>query len=283
VVIDTPGLNAIGAEPELTLGLLPSAHAVVFVLAADTGVTRPTWPSGATTWARPARNASWCSTRSMPCTTRWPRWRRCRPRSNSSEKGAAATLGVPPQRVFALSAREALAARLIADEASLEASRLPPLEGAGQRLLPRRQELLVRSAAGGGGTAAPVATAPGGRPPPPAGRAVAGAAGLRGKSGTKLRMMMERVDAEVADFEAAPPSCGLRAVQMRILRTLLAPLSSDHLRSEIAAMQSAMGSRPSTWAARRRSRPSCGACTRSLDRAEGRPKRCADAGGSFRN
>jgi hypothetical protein len=40
VVIDTPGLNAIGAEPELTLGLLPRAHAVVFVLAADTGVTR---------------------------------------------------------------------------------------------------------------------------------------------------------------------------------------------------------------------------------------------------
>ncbi|MEY3252020.1 MAG: hypothetical protein RL227_993, partial [Pseudomonadota bacterium] len=40
VVIDTPGLNAIGAEPELTLGLLPSAHAVVFVLGADTGVTK---------------------------------------------------------------------------------------------------------------------------------------------------------------------------------------------------------------------------------------------------
>ena len=40
VVIDTPGLNAIGAEPELTLGLLPTAHATVFVLAADTGVTR---------------------------------------------------------------------------------------------------------------------------------------------------------------------------------------------------------------------------------------------------
>ena len=40
VVIDTPGLNAIGAEPELTLALLPSAHATVFLLAADTGVTR---------------------------------------------------------------------------------------------------------------------------------------------------------------------------------------------------------------------------------------------------
>ena len=40
VVIDTPGLNAIGAEPELTLGLLPAAHAIVFLLAADTGVSR---------------------------------------------------------------------------------------------------------------------------------------------------------------------------------------------------------------------------------------------------
>src|SRR5450631_44043 len=40
VIIDTPGLNAIGTEPELTLSLVPSAHAVLFVLAADTGVTR---------------------------------------------------------------------------------------------------------------------------------------------------------------------------------------------------------------------------------------------------
>ncbi len=40
VILDTPGLNALGAEPELTLSTLPSAHAVLFVLAADTGVTR---------------------------------------------------------------------------------------------------------------------------------------------------------------------------------------------------------------------------------------------------
>ncbi|MGS0744255.1 dynamin family protein, partial [Glaciimonas sp. GG7] len=40
VIIDTPGLNAIGTEPELTLNLIPNAHAVLFVLAADTGVTK---------------------------------------------------------------------------------------------------------------------------------------------------------------------------------------------------------------------------------------------------
>ena len=40
VILDTPGLNAIGAEPELTVSLIPQAHAVVFILGADTGVTR---------------------------------------------------------------------------------------------------------------------------------------------------------------------------------------------------------------------------------------------------
>src|SRR6476661_3097972 len=40
VILDTPGLNAIGTEPELTLNLLPNAHAILFILAADAGVTK---------------------------------------------------------------------------------------------------------------------------------------------------------------------------------------------------------------------------------------------------
>jgi hypothetical protein len=40
VILDTPGLNAIGAEPELTVSLIPQAQAVVFLLGADTGVTK---------------------------------------------------------------------------------------------------------------------------------------------------------------------------------------------------------------------------------------------------
>lgn len=40
VILDTPGLNAIGAEPELTVGLIAQAQAVVFILGADTGVTQ---------------------------------------------------------------------------------------------------------------------------------------------------------------------------------------------------------------------------------------------------
>ena len=39
VILDTPGLNAIGAEPELTINQLSTAHTVVFILTQDTGVT----------------------------------------------------------------------------------------------------------------------------------------------------------------------------------------------------------------------------------------------------
>lgn len=38
-ILDTPGLNALGSEPELTVSMLPRAHAVIFVLSADAGVT----------------------------------------------------------------------------------------------------------------------------------------------------------------------------------------------------------------------------------------------------
>lgn len=40
VILDTPGLNALGVEPELTMSMLPGAHALLFMLGADTGVTR---------------------------------------------------------------------------------------------------------------------------------------------------------------------------------------------------------------------------------------------------
>lgn len=38
-ILDTPGLNALGSEPDLTLNQIPQAQAIVFMLAADAGVT----------------------------------------------------------------------------------------------------------------------------------------------------------------------------------------------------------------------------------------------------
>ncbi len=252
VVIDTPGLNAVGAEPELTLGMLPSAHAVVFVLAADTGVTR----SDLAIWREHLGQSSLerfvvlnkIDTLADPLATpEAVELQIERQRQNTAE-----TLGVPAERVFALSAREALAARVEGDAAALGASRLPPLEQAlAEQLLPRRRQLLVQSAVG---VVQQLRLS--------ANRRLADRRrqhaeqlmelrGLRGKSGAKLRMMLERVDVEVADFERCTSRlAALRAVQAKILRTVLAGLGSDVLRSEVAAMQAAMGARPLNLGAR---------------------------------
>jgi hypothetical protein len=40
VVIDTPGLNSMGAEPKLTLSIIPKAHEVLFLITTDTGITK---------------------------------------------------------------------------------------------------------------------------------------------------------------------------------------------------------------------------------------------------
>ena len=60
VILDTPGLNAIGTEPELTLNLIPNAHAVLFILAAETGVTKSDIDVWRTHIGAGPRAASWC-------------------------------------------------------------------------------------------------------------------------------------------------------------------------------------------------------------------------------
>lgn len=245
VVIDTPGLNAIGAEPELTLGLLPSAHAVVFVLAADTGVTK----SDLTIWREHLGQASLerfvvlnkIDTLADPLASR----DEVDAQIEHQVQTTAETLGVARERVFPLSARNALAARVERDVQAFEDSRLRPLEAAlAAELLPHQRELLVQLAVGvTGQLRASAARRLGDRRRQHAEQLLE-LRGLRGKSGTKLRMMVERVDAEVADFERCTARlAALRAVQMRILKELLAPLSSDALRTEVAAMQAAMAAR----------------------------------------
>jgi len=252
VVIDTPGLNAIGAEPELTLSLLPSAHATVFVLAADTGVTRSDlaiWRdhlggSGALryvvlnkidTLADPLASAAEVDAQ-----------------IERQRELTAQTLGLPMARVFPLSARNALAARLAGDARALAESRLPALEDAlTAELLPRQHELLRQSSA----TAVQQLRQGAARRLTDRRRHHAEQLlelrGLRGKSAAKVRLMLQRVDAEAVEFEGCMARLSaVRAVQLRLLRDAQAHLSSDTLRTEVAAMQAAIGSRPFNLGAR---------------------------------
>ena len=246
VVIDTPGLNAVGAEPELTLGLLPSAHAVVFLLAADTGVTR----SDLTIWREHLGQS---------CQERFVVLNKIDslddPLVSAAEVAeqveqqcatAAQLLAVPPSRVFALSARQALAARVEGDAAGLQTSQLPALEQAlTDELLPRRQQLLLQSTVG---VVEQLRIAAGRRlldRRRQHAEQLVELRGLRGKSAGKLRLLAERLDAEAADFERCTTRlAALRAVQARMLRSLLSQISSEALRSEVLAMKAAMGSWP---------------------------------------
>jgi hypothetical protein len=219
---------------------------VVFVLAADTGVTR----SDLAVWREHLGQASLerfvvlnkIDALFDPLLTA----AEVEAQIEQQRQHAATTLGVAPERVFALSARDALAARLAGDSDAVRASGVPPLEAAlVAELLPRRQELLVQSVVG-------VVEQLRGS----AGRRLAERRrqqaeqllelrGLRGKSGTRTRMMVERVEAEMEEFERCTARlAALRAVQGRMLRALLALLSSDVLRVEVAAMQSSAGALP---------------------------------------
>jgi len=156
VILDTPGLNAIGAEPELTLKLLPSAHVIVFVLAADAGVTR----SDLDVWLRdlagddPAQRR----TRLVALNKVDSLWDELKPPGavaaeiRGQVEAAATLLALSPAQVFPVSAQKGLLAKVNGDDALLERSGLLALEDAlSARLIPAKQDLVAeatRSAVG---------------------------------------------------------------------------------------------------------------------------------------
>jgi hypothetical protein len=239
VVLDTPGLNAIGAEPELTLSLLPAAHAVVFILGADTGVTK----SDLAVWRDHLGGQSMLrfvvlnkiDALADPLLTR----PEVDAQIERQVETSAHTLGIEPERVFPISARQALAGRIDGDAAALAESRLPQLEQAlATQLLPRRRELIQALV----DDAARAVEQQAGRQIGDQRRQIAEQMlelrGLRGKSSGKVSLMLDRVDAEAKDFERCQERLvALRSVHSRMLRDQLLGLASDALRDEVAQMQ----------------------------------------------
>ena len=143
VVLDTPGLNAPGTEPELTMNTIPRVHAALFLVAMDSGVTRSdleVWHKHVQT--RVARKLAvvnkidllWDSTKSDV------EIQECMQRQLDD---TARLLAVPPGSVLPLSAQKALVARVRGDRALLERSGIEGLERVlADQLVPEKQELL---------------------------------------------------------------------------------------------------------------------------------------------
>jgi hypothetical protein len=160
VILDTPGLNAIGTEPELTINLIPETHAVVFVLGIDTGVTKSDldiWHQCVRAEGAPERvalvalnkiDALWDDTLRDDAALHAPT--EATPESTRYEAelqrqiaSCAQILLLPAERILALSAKKGLIARQTGDADLLARSRLPRLESAlGERLIPARRRAL---------------------------------------------------------------------------------------------------------------------------------------------
>ncbi len=243
VVLDTPGLNAIGTEPELTLGLLPQAHATVFILGADTGVTR-------------SDLSIWRDHLCGPALARFVALNKidtlADPLSTPQEvlatierqtQSVAQTLEIPPEHVFPISARQALAARLSGDAAGLTDSRLPALEQAlSEGLLPKRRETLASGAIEGARALQHQLTRRFGELRRLHAEQMSELRSLRGKSGGKVQLMLQRVQGEATEFEQCTARlAAMRSVHARMLKESLKDLSSDRLRQEVDVLQQVLG------------------------------------------
>ena len=241
VILDTPGLNAIGTEPELTLKLIPNAHAVLFVLAADTGVTR----SDIDVWrthigAGPGRLAVLNKIDAM-----WDELRS--PQENEAEiarqqHDAAQLLGLDAARVYPVSAQKALVGKINGDMALFEKSRLGLLEAAlFHDLVPARRAIVARQLREDLEVLS-------------AGRQALGAArmrdlveqlqelkSLRGKNQGVIAHMVRRVELEKKEFDASLLKLqGTRAVFARLSTELYSTLGMDAVQEHTIAVRAAM-------------------------------------------
>lgn len=147
VILDTPGLNALGAEPELTLNLLPQAHAILFILAADAGVTK----SDIDIWHDhiAAEKHSTGKGRIVVLNKIDGLWDDMRDQSDVDKeisrqvKDTARVLHVPESNIYPVSAQKGLVGKVKSDKRLLERSRLMSLENAlGSELVPSKQEIV---------------------------------------------------------------------------------------------------------------------------------------------
>lgn len=147
VILDTPGLNSLGSEPELTLSMLPNAHAVLFVLSADQGVTKSDleiWNS----YVRPATDGN--ETRRIvvlnKVDTLWDELRGdavVQATISRQMQETASSLGITKNQVFPVSALKGLISKIRGDSDLLGQSGLRELEyKLTKEIIPYKQALI---------------------------------------------------------------------------------------------------------------------------------------------
>jgi GTPase SAR1 family protein len=149
-ILDTPGLNALGSEPELTISMLPQAHAIIFLLSADTGVTASDmtiWKDHIDTEHSDHRAGRFAVLNKIDVL--WDDLQGEKHTQEAIERVRSYTadhLGMRQNDVIPLSAKQGLLARVKGNEELLERSNLARLEQLIiQRILMHKEQLITQS------------------------------------------------------------------------------------------------------------------------------------------
>ena len=245
VILDTPGLNAIGAEPELTVSLIPQAHAVIFILGADTGVTK----SDLLIWREHLITESDASDTRLvvlnKIDTLWDALSTPAQVQVQIDRQCASTaeiLGVPLRQVIPVSAHKGLVGKVTKDAVLLHQSCLPALEAAlGQGILGRRQKILSQAVVSGISDL----RAETGRVINMRRRDLAEQSmeltGLQGKNASVIKHMRSRISREQAEFDLGGARIhAVRSVHLKLLREVFHTLGATSQKNEMAQLTDAL-------------------------------------------
>ena len=245
VILDTPGLNAIGAEPELTVSLIPQAHAVVFILGADTGVTK----SDLSIWREhlitDPKDTDARLVVLNKIDTLWDALSTPDQIQAQIERQKASTaeiLGIRADQVIAVSAQKGLVAKVTEDAELLAQSCLPVLEQElALGIMGKRQAILGKAMAAGISELR-LET----------GRVInirrrdlteqmIELRGLQGKNTTVIKHMRSRISNEQAEFDLGGAKIhAVRSVHLKLLREVFGILGSKALKTEMSELTGAL-------------------------------------------
>jgi hypothetical protein len=245
VILDTPGLNAIGAEPELTVNLIPQAHAVVFILAADTGVTK----SDLAIWREHLISESEDSDSRLvvlnKIDTMWDSLStpaQVQAQIDRQRATSAEILGLRLDQVIAVSAQKGLVAKVNNDAALLQASQLPVLERAlSEGVMGQRRKILQHGVAVGIGEWRVEALRAINIRRRDLAEQMIELKGLRGKNTSVIRHMRARIEQEQGDFDVSGAKIhAVRSVHLKLLKEMFNLLGTSTLKAEMGELTSAL-------------------------------------------
>ena len=245
VILDTPGLNAVGAEPELTINLIPQAHAVIFILAADTGVTR----SDLSIWRDHLGAAEDAVDERLVVLNKIDTlWDALSPpgevqaQIERQRRSSAELLGVPVEQVLAVSAQKGLLAKIQCDDELLQASALPQLEVTlATGIMGRRQAILRATVASGVASLQAEVRRVINIRRRDLDEQMLELRSLRGKNASVIETMRSRIEVEQQEFEASAAKIqAVRSAHLKMLRRLFQQLGPSGLRVQLQGLSDAL-------------------------------------------